>query len=129
MKLAMTLAAGLALAITSTAHAQGPNPPGVDPAHYQCYRVSQAKPVKPVAVKLTDQFGTWGPKIGNALFLCTPVSKNGAEVKDKVTHLVCYSIPAKNAGKKVTVTNQFGSQILTVGGTVVLCVPSLKKVM
>jgi hypothetical protein len=35
----------------------------------------------------------------------------------------------KNAGKKVEVINQFGKAILTIGGTVQLCVPSLKKVL
>jgi hypothetical protein len=123
------LALGIGMALTSAAQAQGQNPPGVNPDHYLCYRVSQQKPIKPVAVKLADQFGNFGTKIGNALFLCAPVSKNGAEVKDKVTHLTCYSVSAKNAGKTVQVTNQFGTQVLTVGGSVVLCVPSLKKVI
>jgi hypothetical protein len=129
MKASIFLALGLGMALTSAAQAQGANPPGVDPAHFLCYRVSQEKPIKPVEVKLADQFGNFGTKIGNALFLCAPVSKNGADVKDKVTHLTCYSVSAKNAGKKVKVTNQFGSQILTVGGSVVLCVPSIKEVL
>ena len=129
MKLSTMLAAGLTLAFIPAAHAQTKNPPGVNPAHYQCYRVSQAKPLKPVALKLKDQFGAWGPKLGNALFLCAPVSKNGEDVKDQLTHLTCYQIPAKNAGKKVLVTHQLGEQVLTVGGTVFMCLPSLKKVM
>jgi hypothetical protein len=129
MKATILLALGLGIAVTAAAQAQGANPPGVNPAHYLCYRVSQAAAVKPVAVKLKDQFGAWGSKIGNALFLCTPVSKNGEEVKDEKTHLTCYSVAAKNAGRRVKVTNQFGSQVLTVGGSVVLCVPSLKEVL
>ncbi len=129
MKASIILAIGIGMALTSVAQAQGKDPPGVDPAHFLCYRVSQAAPIKPAEAKLADQFGAFGTKIGNALFLCTPVSKNGADVKDKVTHLTCYSVSAKNAGKKVKVTNQFGSQVLTVGGSVVLCVPSLKEVL
>ena len=43
--------------------------------------------------------------------------------QDFVLHL------AKETGKKVVVTNQFGEQVLTVGGTVTLCVPSIKKVL
>ena len=130
MKASIILALGFGIAFTSAAQAQGGNPPGVNPAHFFCYRVSQAAPIKPpAAVKLKDQFGDFGTKIGSALFLCTPVSKNGEEVKDQKTHLTCYSVSAKNAGKKVKVTNQFGSQILTVGGSVVLCVPSLKEVV
>ena len=130
MKASILLAAGFGIAVTSAAHAQGKNPPGVNPTHFLCYRVSQAAPLKPpAAVKLNDQFGALGTKIGNALFMCTPVSKNGEESKDLITHLTCYSVSAKNAGKKVKVTHQLGSQVLTVGGSVVLCLPSLKEVI
>jgi hypothetical protein len=130
MKSAICLAIGLGLTVTSAAQAQGKNPPGVNPAHYLCYRVSQAAPLKPpAAVKLSDQFGASGSKIGSALFLCTPVSKNGEEVKDKTTHLVCYSVAAKNANKKVKIATQLGTQILKVGGSVTLCLPATKEVI
>jgi hypothetical protein len=130
MKTSIILAVGLGIAFTSAAQAQGKNPPGVNPTHFLCYRVSQAAPLKPPAsVKLSDQFGAFGSKIGNAMFLCTPVSKNGEEVKDKTTHLVCYQVLAKNAGKKVKITHQLGTQVLTVGGSVTLCLPSTKEVM
>ena len=128
MKAAILLAVGLGIASTSTAQAQK-NPEGVNPTHFFCYRVSEQRPLKPVAVKLADQFGGFGTRIGRALFLCTPVSKNGEAVKDKETHLTCYSVAAKNAGKKVVVRHQLGEQQLTVGGSVVLCLPSLKKVI
>jgi hypothetical protein len=121
--------AGMSLTFgNGVAHAQGQNPPGVDPTHYQCYRVSQQKPIRGAA-KLKDQFIGWQTRIGNAAFLCNPVEKNGEPPKDKETHLVCYSIPARNAGKKVLVRHQFGEQVLTVGGTVFLCLPSIKKVL
>jgi hypothetical protein len=130
MKAAILLALGFGIAVSSAAQAQGKDPPGVNPTHFLCYRVSQAAPLKPpAAVKLADQFGALGTKIGNALFMCTPVSKNGEEMKDKTTHLTCYSVSAKNAGKKVKVTHQLGSQVLTVGGSVVLCLPSIKEVL
>jgi len=29
-------------------------------------------------------------------------------MKDKTTHLVCYQVAAKNAGKKVKITHQLG---------------------
>jgi len=128
MRAALLLALGFGVAVTSGAQAQK-NPEGVNPTHFFCYRVSQAAPLKPVAVKLSDQFGGFGTKIGNALFMCTPVSKNGEELKDKITHLTCYQVAAKNAGRKVKVTHQLGSQILTVGGSVTLCLPSLKEVL
>jgi hypothetical protein len=129
MKASVLLAIGLGVAFTTAAQAQGINPPGVNPTHFLCYRVSQATALKPAAVKLSDQFGSLGTKIGNALFLCTPVSKNGEESKDTTTHLTCYSVSAKNAGKKVKVTHQLGSQVLTVGGSVTLCLPSIKEVL
>jgi len=129
MKAAILLAIGFGIAVTSTAQAQK-NPEGVNPTHFLCYRVSQAAPLKPpAAVKLSDQFGAFGTRIGNALFLCTPVGKNGEESKDQKTHLTCYSVAAKNAGKKVVVRHQLGEQKLAVGGSVVLCLPSLKKVL
>ena len=63
-------------------------------------------------------------------FLCTPVSKDGGEVANKQDHLVCYIVEGgKNAGKKVEITNQFGKAILSIGGTVQLCVPSIKKLL
>ncbi len=129
MKAAILLAIGVGIAVSSTAQVQAKDPPGVNPTHFLCYRVSQEKPLKPTEVKLKDQFGGYGTKVGNALFLCTPVSKNGEPVKDEKTHLTCYSVSAKNAGKKVKVTHQLGSQVLTVGGSVVLCLPSLKEVI
>ncbi len=129
MKTTIILAIGFGIAFSSAAQAQGKNPEGVNPTHFLCYRVSQSTALKPAAVKLSDQFGALGTKIGNPLFLCTPVTKNGEETKDQKTHLTCYQVSAKNAGKKVKVTNQLGSQVLAVGGSVVLCVPSIKEVL
>jgi hypothetical protein len=126
---AAVIAAGISFSVgTGPAFAQGQNPPGVDPTHYQCYRVSAQKPIR-AAAKLKDQFVGWGVRLGRAMLLCNPVEKNGERPKDPDTHLVCYSIPAKNAGKKVVVRHQFGEQVLTVGGTVFLCLPSTKKVL
>jgi hypothetical protein len=118
------------MAFLSTAHAQGKDPAGVNPAHYQCYRVSEAAPFKPVGVKLKDQFNASDAKILKPVMLCAPTSKNGAAVKDPKTHLVCYEEEGgKAADKLVSVTNQFGTEKLTVGGPTMLCVPSLKTVI
>ncbi|MEP7029383.1 MAG: hypothetical protein ABI830_00455 [Pseudolabrys sp.] len=129
MRVSIILAIGFGIALTSAAQAQK-NPEGVNPTHFLCYRVSQTAALKPpAAVKLKDQFGGFGTKIGNALFMCTPVSKNGEESKDQKTHLTCYSVTAKDAGKTVRVTHQLGSQTLRIGGSVVLCLPSIKQVL
>jgi hypothetical protein len=114
----------------NTAQAQGQNPPGIKLDHYECYRLSPLKPFKAQKVKLTDQFGSSVAGVIREQFLCAPVSKNGGEVINKQDHLVCYVVQGgKNAGKKVEIINQFGKAILQLGGTVQLCVPSLKKVL
>jgi len=122
------LAAGLAIA-SGTDAAYAKDPEGVAPSHFVCYRVSQQTRLPPTAVKLKDQFVGFGTRVGPAALLCAPVDKNGEGIKDEKTHLTCYTISAKNAGKTVAVQNQFGEQKLRVGGSVTLCVPSLKKVL
>jgi len=117
----------IGLGVVTPAHAQGKNPPGVNPTHYQCYRVWKTEPFKPREVKLRDQFGTSAAKVLKTSILCTPVDKNNLPAKDKQTHYVCYEEEGKTVDKKVSVTNQFGKQILTVGGPALLCVPSVKK--
>jgi hypothetical protein len=128
MKTSIILAVGFGIVLTSAVQAQK-NPEGVNPTHFLCYRVSQSTALKPTAAKLSDQFSALSTKIGKPLFLCNPVTKNDEKPQDQKTHLVCYEISAKNAAKKVKVTNQFGSQSLAIGGSFVLCVPSLKVVL
>ena len=112
------------------AHAQSPNPPGIKLDHYQCYRLSPVTRFKQQKVKLTDQFGTSEAVVVREQFLCAPVEKNGEPIKDKDDHLVCYVVTGgKDARKKVEITNQFGKAVLQLGGTVQICVPSLKKVL
>ena len=110
------------------AHAQGKNPPGVSPTHYQCYRVSEVDPFKPLEVKLRGQFATSTARILKASLLCAPVDKNEQQARDKRTHYVCYEEEGRAADKKVIVTNQFGRQGLVVDGPAVLCVPSVKTI-
>src|ERR1700694_5439715 len=77
-----------------------------------------------------------GAFIGSLAFACmiasamsASVSKNGAPVRDQRTHLMCYEDEGPKAvEKKVAVTNQFGTETLTVGGPWTLCEPSLKTV-
>jgi hypothetical protein len=127
--LTTTLAAAF-MTTLGTAHAQSPNPPGIKLDHYQCYRLSPAKPFKQQKVKLTDQFGSSEAVVVREMFLCAPVEKNGGAINNKDDHLVCYIVNGgKDARKKVEITNQFGKAVLQLGGTVQLCVPSLKKVL
>jgi len=122
------LAATIAVLGMSAAHAQK-DPPGVNPEHYSCYRVS-AKPFKAQKVSLSDQFGNTTAYVVQESLLCTPVSKNEQPIKDKVTHLMCYTLKAdKSANKAVSITNQFGTFTMKVGQLTQLCVPSTKKVL
>jgi hypothetical protein len=122
--------AAATLATLGVVHAQGPNPPGIKLDHYHCYRLSPVTKFKQQKVKLADQFGVSTAVLLREAFLCTPVEKNGEPIKDKDDHLLCYIVEGgKNAGKKVETVNQFGKAILQVGGTVQVCVPSLKKVL
>jgi hypothetical protein len=126
---ALAATAAVAIGLGGIALAQAPNPPGVDPTHYQCYRVSQIKQIKAKSVKLADQFTKQTAQISRATFVCAPVEKNGEPPKDKDTHLTCYTVPAKNAGKKVRMIHQLGEHDLAVGGSVFMCLPSIKKIL
>jgi hypothetical protein len=126
---ALCATAAIAIGLGGIALAQAPNPPGVDPTHYQCYRVSQIKPIKPKRVTLVDQFTKGGAAIQQPAFICTPVEKSGEPPKDRETHLTCYTVPARNANKKVRMIHQAGEHDLAVGGSTVLCLPSIKKVL
>jgi hypothetical protein len=123
---ALATAIAFALGVGTPAYAK--DPPGVNPTHYQCYRVKQLKPFKTVAVKLRDQFGTVGVKVIQPVYLCAPTDKNGEGLKDKDTHLLCcQDRRVKTPNEKVRVINQFGEQDLVVV-PFLLCVPSLKKI-
>jgi hypothetical protein len=129
MKTSIIVAICLGMVALTAAPVQAKDPEGVNPTHFLCYRVVQTSALKPTSVKLQDQFGASGSKLGKAVMLCTPVSKNGEPVKDKRTHLTCYTITPKKVGKKVLVVHQFGKQTLSVASSYMLCLPSLKEVM
>ena len=114
--------------LVTGASAQGSNPPGVNPQHFECYDVVEATTLPPNKVTLRDQFGASETVTAKAVLLCNPVSKNGARVTDRVTHLVCYAIEApRSAVRHVSIVNQFGVDTLGVSTARTLCVPSLKQ--
>jgi hypothetical protein len=108
--------------------AEGANPPGVNPQHYQCYGIKKHSELSPRPVHLTDQFGVSESPVGEPVLLCNPSSKNNERIPDKKTHLLCYKV-AGNTGmnKRVIVENQFGKQEFVVEDTQLLCVPSVKE--
>ena len=121
--------AAAALGLGTPVHAQGQNPPEVNPAHYQCYRVEA--PTRLVRVKLRDQFGASAPvTVATPMFLCAPTDKNGMGIKDEVTHLLCYQDRGvKTPNKRAVIRNQFGEFRVAIGAAAMLCVPSLKKLV
>jgi hypothetical protein len=128
--LPFVLAACLSIAVTAPASAQSPNPPGVNPQHYECYDVVESLQSATQPVVLQDQFGASETATAKPLFLCNPVSKNKGKVTDKLTHLVCYAIRApRSTVRHVAIQNQFGVDTLGVSAARTLCVPSLKSLL
>ena len=126
-----TVAAAIAFTfLIVPAHAQGQNPRGVNPTHYQCYEVTSVQAFRPVEVKLRDQFGRSQVMLQKPNYICAPVQKNNSRPSDSRTHLVCYfGFDAQPVNKKVRVENQFGKDVLGVGKPVFVCAPSLKAIV
>src|SRR5712692_10249122 len=130
----ITTVASLAVAtvivcgVAAPAGAQGgKNPPGVNPTHYECYRLVEAQ-TQAEKVKLKDQFGVSEAALLRPIFLCAPTDKNNLPAKDKTTHYLCYEQEGgKSVDKRAQITNQFGSNVISIGLPFMLCVPSLKK--
>ena len=132
-RLSCALAVGLGMTMVTGASAQNPQvvipqPPALNPEHYECYTVVGT--LAPHRVKLRDQFRLAETVTAQPRFLCNPVSKNGEEIKDALTHLVCYGIGrSASLEKKVEVANQFGRESLLVRYPYMLCVPSGKRLI
>jgi len=130
MKSAIVIVSAAALSLIGTAAPSlaQQNPPGVNPTHYQCYRVAEKEPAfKPRDVELRDQFGSSRAKVLKPVFLCAPTDKNKLAARDRITHYLCYEDEGPKAPEKVAeITNQFGKEVVVVGGATLLCVPSRK---
>ena len=97
------------------------------PTHFLCYE-AEGDAVD-VTVDLVDQFGELEQvRVDEPEVFCNPVDKNGEGVSDGAPHLTCYKIEVDDDEFEavVTVDKQFGEQILDVGVTKFLCVPSQK---
>lgn len=97
--------------------------------HFKCYQVKPQTKLVPRAVALSDQFEGVRARIVSVLSLCAPVSKNREPLREPRAHLKCYALADDKLGKQrdVDVTDQFGSQTLTVVNPISLCAPSLKS--
>jgi hypothetical protein len=98
--------------------------------HFQCYRLVRTPGLAVAGVGLRDQFGSITPVIGSARQLCNPVAKmHGAEITpvgNPDDHLVFYRAFSRQPRRTVQVSNQFGSQTLSLGNGVLLAAPARK---
>jgi hypothetical protein len=102
--------------------------------HFQCYAVSPQSPLWTVqrvrGVKLTDQFGRRGTKLGKPFQLCAPVrkvwKKRVTPIQHPVRHLLCYRVKPRKVRRLVQIRNQFERRFLVTRKSVALCVPTNK---
>jgi Divergent InlB B-repeat domain len=113
--------------VTVTAHFVGP----LD--HFKSYNVADASPVGK-DVTLHDQFITINATVRQAMLFANPASKvhmpPAMNISNPDHHLTFYWLNHTEYGRQwnVEVKNQFGTQLLTVGGPVALAVPTQKLV-
>jgi uncharacterized repeat protein (TIGR01451 family) len=148
---AVTSAATSPLSDTATVSGVEPDPvPGNNSAtaettlmipqldHFKCYALSEGDDdddddddeVARPRVTLEDQFGSSEALVGAPAELCNPVSKEGGTINQENAHLVKYKakpVARTFSKRRVEVTNQFGTQILTVRKPAILAVPSSKS--
>jgi hypothetical protein len=105
--------------------------------HFQCYSVAPQGPLWAVRrvrdVKLEDQFGHRGARLGKPFQLCAPVQKiwkkNVTPLQHPVRHLLCYRIKSGKVLRSVQIRNQFERHKLLTRKPIALCVPSNKLVL
>ncbi len=102
--------------------------------HFRCYKARvppKSSGPDPQDVTLADQFETRTARTVSFFEFCYPVSKNGEAIKDAKSHLTCYRLEDTSGllpfhRFDASVSNQFGTQPLTVRPLALLCVPTIK---
>ena len=100
--------------------------------HFKGYWVDPAGSPQEESVILEDQFGTINAQVREAELFCNPTEKLHGTVTTPISnpenHLTIYNLlyEADPVSRRVEVTNQFGTQNLTVYGPVKLAVPTQK---
>lgn len=105
--------------------------------HFQCYAVAPQSPLWAVRrvrnVRLADQFGRQGTRLGKPFQLCAPVQKiwkkKVTPLQHPVRHLLCYRIKPRKVPRLVQIRNQFERRTLLTRKSVALCVPTNKLVL
>jgi FtsP/CotA-like multicopper oxidase with cupredoxin domain len=103
--------------------------PAVD--NFKCYTVTPPR-LRPRSVTLKDQFAQRRSRAYARRTLCNPASRNGAKIRSAKAHLTCYATRDSGAavkGRKVRISNQFGSRVISVLKPQSLCVPSLERLV
>lgn len=105
--------------------------------HFQCYSVRERSPRWAVngirGVKLRDQFGRRGARVGAAFQLCAPVRKQWrkevTKIQHPVKHLVCYRVKPRRIKRRARIGNQFDRGVVVTRQAFSLCLPSSKLVL
>jgi nitrous oxidase accessory protein NosD len=93
--------------------------------HFLCYGASAW--FRGTKVSLSDEFGEWDARVKKVVSFCNPVDKDGEGIFDPTAHLACYDLSSHRFHQRyVTVSDQFGEQILKIVQPESLCVPSEK---
>jgi hypothetical protein len=123
--------------LTAPPHAKPVQPPGL--SHFTCYTVKLPAGVAgyhPPPLRLRDEFTA---KLVSARVssvpteLCLPTEKivrgQVSRIVNPVTHLLCFPVTHTPTRPRVFVQNQFGTAVVAIGHTSLLCVPSVKRVI
>ena len=100
--------------------------------HYACYP-ARFSTFKPRPVRLENQFGRTTARVLRPFRICAPAQKNAEPVRNRIAHLVCYSLTdvqgPEQQSRAASLSNQFGVLPATV--LVVppesLCLPASKR--
>jgi hypothetical protein len=120
----------LALLIATTLSAMAQSSPLTLVDHFRCYRFPQ-QPSQRTTVGLSDQFTPGQFHISLSIVpaaFCNPVQKtvNGTvtAILDPNHHFVMYGVAIPTTGYEATISNQFGTQKLAMGGPTSVAVPA-----
>jgi len=112
----------------------GPTEPSV--GHFKCYKVIVSEGFPKFEKRRVHVFDPNYDevkllKVKNPKLLCNPVEKDGGEIFDSETHLLCYKVKPifpdiHQPRKHVHTDNQFGPEKLHTVNERLLCVPSEK---
>lgn len=113
-------------------------PPGLD--HFTCYPVKLPTGVPPYnpppGIKLRDQFARQPVAVqisGVPVALCLPTEKivgtHATKIINPKLHLLCFPVSQTPIKPRVFDQNQFGTAVIRIGRTAVLCLPSRKQLL